>query len=884
MALPSIFDRLFRRSRLDRDLEEEIRSHLAERAADLQRSGIAEAEAARRARLEFGGIENYKEKCRETRRFHLLHGFLEDLRFGWRMLWRAPGVSLVALLCLTVGIGANAAVWSWIEGILLRPFPAVAHQERMMAIAGTHRGTTGEADPDLSWPEFLDLRRSCTLFDAFIVDKITGTTLGIGDHAERATGSIVSSNYFDALGVHPVLGRGFLPEEDAGRNSHPVTVISYRLWKDRFHGDLAIIGKTQRLEGVPHTIVGVAPEGFNGTFVGWAIRFWVPVSMQETFDSTGYKLEDRSSRWIEGFVMLKPGVTPEQAQSQVTAVATRLAAAYPATNRARDITLFPLWKTPFNNARTLLPTLGIALAVVLFVLLIACANVSNLLLARGVARRHEMTVRLAVGAKRGRLLRQLLTEALVLSTLAVAAGLLFGYWCRNLLALLLPSRGGLTMSLPGELDWRVLAVSAALCLIATALFGAVPAIQASHVDLAGAIKAESASVVGGRRRGLARWSLVLLQVALSFALLVGAGLLLQSLRNLQNISPGFSTRVLTTWVDLKSAGYDQQRAKNFEDQLMDRLQAVPGVQSAAFAQTVPFGYRSYSSAPVAIEGYPTAPDERPTLDFNQVGPGYLGTMGIPLLSGREFTRADNEAAPPVAVVNQAMAAQYWRGRDPVGSRFQVNGRWLRVIGVAKDTKYRSLTEPPTPFFYVPTRQSTGGLVLNIRTLLPPQAMALTLAREIHALDENLAPGEVITMGEEVARTMAFQRVALNMLTVFSLLALLLAAIGMYGVMSYTVSQSRRELGLRMALGAGPRDLLRLVLSHGLTLTAAGVALGAAVALGSSRLLGYLLYHVSPRDPLAFASALLVMMMAALAACLLPAWRAARIDPVRALRG
>jgi macrolide transport system ATP-binding/permease protein len=884
MRLRFVLDRLLRRARLDHDMDEEMLSHLAERAADLQRAGVPPPEAQRRARLEFGALENYKEQCRETRRFYLLHGFFEDLRFGGRMLRRAPGVSLLALLCLIIGIGANAAVWSWIEGILLRPFPAVAHQERMMAIAGSYRQAGGDFNPDLSWPDFADLRKNCTLFDAFIADKITGTTLGIGNRAGRAVGSIVSSNYFEALGVRPILGRGFRPAEEVGRNSHPVTVISYRLWQDRFHGDPAIIGKMQRLNGVLHTIVGVAPPGFNGTFVGWAIQFWVPVSMQETFGPTGYGLEDRNSRWIEGFVVLKPGVTPQQAQSQISAVAARLETAYPATNRGHGIRLYPLWKTPFNHARTMLPTLGIALAVVVFVLLIACANVSNLLLARGVARRHEMTVRLAVGARRGRLLRQLLTEALLLSTLAVAAGLLFAYWCRNLMVLLLPTRGGLSMSLPGELDWRVLALSAALCLITTALFGVIPAIQASRVDLAATIKAESASVVGGRRRGLARWGLVLLQVALSFVLLVGAGLLLQSLRNMQNISTGFSTHnVLTTWVDLRSAGYDEQRTKNFEDQLIDRLQAVPGVESAAFAQSVPFSYSGYFSAPVEIEGYPTTLGEQPTLEYNQVGPGYLATMGIPRLSGREFTHADNESGPLVAIVNQTMATQYWRGRDPMGSRFQANGRWLRVVGVAKDSKYSSLSEPPAPFFYVPLRQSTGGDDLNIRTVLPPQAMALTLAREVHALDENLALGEVITMGEEVARTMAPQHVALLLLTVFSILALLLAAIGMYGVMSYTVSQSRRELGLRMALGAGPRDLLRLVLSHGLTLTGAGVLLGAAVTLASSRLLGYLLYRVSPRDPLAYASALIVMTIAALAACFAPAWRAARIDPVRALR-
>src|SRR6266404_5980718 len=304
----------------------------------------------------------------------------KDLRFGFRMLRRNPGFSIVAILCLTLGIGANAAVFSWIEGILLRPFPAVAHQERLMAIAGTNRSEPG--NPDVAWSDFVDFQRNCTLIDAFIADRITGTTLNVGDRAETATASIVSANYFDALGVRPILGRGFEPAEDFGRNAHPVTVISYQMWKERFHGDPGIIGKTQMLNAMPHTIIGVAPEGFYGTFVGWAMRFWVPISMHETFYQAGESVNDRGARWIEGFVRLKPGVTREQAQAEISAVAKRLEEAYSATNRGRGVRLYPLWQTPFNNARTMLPTLSIALAVVVLVLLIACANVSNLLLVR----------------------------------------------------------------------------------------------------------------------------------------------------------------------------------------------------------------------------------------------------------------------------------------------------------------------------------------------------------------------------------------------------------------------------------------------------------------------------------------------------------------------
>src|SRR5947208_1076372 len=400
---------------------------------------------------------------------------IQDLRYGFRMLRRSPGFSLLAILCLTLGIGANAAVFSWIEGILLRPFPLVVDQDRLLAVAGTNRGAAGGL-AEMSWPDFQDLARHCTLIDAFIAEKITGTTLSIGDRAERAPGSIVSANYFDAIGVHPMLGRGFEPGEDSGRNAHPVTVISYQMWQERFHADPAIIGKTQVLAGLPHTIVGVAPQGFYGTFVGYAFQFWVPASMQTQFDAGVYKLEDRGARWIEGFVRLKPGVTREQAQAEMTAVAARLETDYPETNRGRGIRLFPLWQTPFNNAGALLPTLAVALVVVLSVLLIACANVSNLLLVRAFARQHEMTVRLAIGAGRRRLVRQLLTEGIILSAIAAAGGLLLAEWGRDALALLTPPRGGVSLSLPAAFDWRVVAMSAGLCLVSTLLFGLVPAV------------------------------------------------------------------------------------------------------------------------------------------------------------------------------------------------------------------------------------------------------------------------------------------------------------------------------------------------------------------------------------------------------------------------
>src|SRR6267154_1997841 len=714
---------IFHKNRTELDLSDELQFHLQNQIDEYVAKGMNPKEARHAALRSLGGIEQAKEECRDARKVNLIEDFRQDVRFGLRMLRRSPGFSLLAILCLTLGIGANAAVFSWIEGILFRPYPAVTHQERLVAIGGTSRDEP--LGTPLSWPDFQDLQRSCTLCETLFVSKITGTTLSIGDRAERTTGSIVSANYFDAIGVPPMLGRGFLPGEDQGQSAHPVAVISHQLWRGRFKGDPAIVGKTQRLNGVIHTIVGVAPEGFFGTFVGWGMQFWVPASMEEIFEAGGYKLEDRGARWIEAYARLKPGVTLQQAQQEFAAISGRLEAEYPATNRGRAIRFWPLWQTPFNNAGTLLPTLEIMLAVVVFVLLIACANVGNLLLVKSFARRHEMTVRLAIGAGRGRLVKQLFTEGLILSALGAAGGLLVAHWCRHGLVLLFPARGGVAMHLPGEIDWRVLALSAGVCLLATLVLGLVPAMQTGKIDLAGALKSDSAGVVGGGGRAWIRSGLVVVQVSLSFVLLVGAGLLLQSLQKIRNTSPGFSTRgVLDTAVNLVSAGYDAPRAQTFQDELLERVKALPGVELAAFARMTPLSYGSYSSSLIAIDGYQPPPEEQTMVEYNEVGLDYFATMGIPLVSGREFSRADDEKAALVAIVNETMAAEYWRGGNPIGERVQVKGRWMQVIGVARDSKYESVRETPKPFFYVPLLQNfSRGPDLFIRTPLNPQTIA-----------------------------------------------------------------------------------------------------------------------------------------------------------------
>ena len=869
------------RGRRDAELDEEVRTHLQMAAADLVGKGDAPAAAAA-ARREFGNVAQVKEITREMWGGIWFERLLQDVRFGVRMLRRSPGFAFLAILCLTLGIGANAAVYSWIEGILLRPYPLVVDQDRLFEVGATVRG---RARPDaMSWPDLLDLRRNATLIDAFVTDKITGTTLSIGNRAERVPGQIVSANYFDAIGVRPIKGRGFEPAEELGRNAHPVVVISYRLWRDRFQLDPQVLGKTERLNGVPHTIIGVTPEAFNGTFVGYKMQFWVPVSMQETFDLGGYKLEDRGAHWIESFVRVKPGVSRAQAQYELAAIAKQLETTYPETNRGRGVELYPLWKAPFNNAGALFPTLRIALVVAAFVLLIACANVSNLLLVRSFARRHEMVVRLAVGSGRSRLVRQLLTEGLILSGLAAVAGLLVAHWCRNLIVLVVPSRG-IAMNLPASIDWRVLAGSAAVCLVTTLLFGLVPALLTSQIDLASGIKSETGRVVSGGGRSRIRSGLVVLQVSLSFVLLVGAGLLIRSLARMRSASPGFAIEgTLLSGLDLTAAEYTEPRERSFEDELMDRVHAIPGVQSAAYVRVPPFSLVSYSAAPLVIEGYAPAPDELPAAPYDQVSPDYFATLGIPLVAGRDFTRADDATAPPVAIVNETMATKYWPGINPLGRVFELKGRRVEVVGVAKTAKYQTLLEPAQPFFYVPLRQDFARVLgLVIRTAQGPGVVAAALRQAMHALDPGVAPESVYPMRMQIDQQAAPQTLALSLVSAFGAVALLLAAVGLYGVLAYVVSQSTRELGMRMALGARAQDIWGLVMKYGVLLTGIGVALGATAALGTTRLLGDLLYQVSPRDPLAFVSAGAVLAVASLAACAFPAWRATRTNPAVALR-
>jgi predicted permease len=802
------------------------------------------------------------------------------------MLRRSPVFSLVAVVCLALGIAAHAAVLSWTEGIVYHPFPGVRDQEQLVAIAGTAKGSASGLD-EMSWPDFMDLARTTSAFSSFFVSKITGATLTGGDRAERLVGQLVTANYFDAIGVRPILGRGFLPNEDVGRDGHPVTVISYRLWQDRFAGSARVIGSTIRYNRVPHTIVGVTPEGFLGTFVGYAMQFWTPASQQAVFDGpSGYKLEDRAARWVEGFARLKPGVSVASAQAQVDAAARRLEVEFPNEDRGRGVRIFPLSENPFDNAKELKPMLRIGSIVAVLILVIVCANIANLLLARALARRSELSVRRALGASRVRVTRQLVTEGLILAVLGTAAGLVVAYLSRNALGLFFAPRGGVSLVFAADYNWHVLTTTIAIGLGSTLLFALAPALHISRLDLASSIRAAAPGAVSGSR-GHLRAALVIVQVCLSVLMLISTALVVTSLGRMLAADPGFSTtNVTTTAINLLAGGYDTARAHRFHDDLLQRVRGIGGVSSVALARSLPFSTRPYDNGPIMVDGYQPSKDEQPTADFNAVTPDYFRTLAIPLVSGRDFTSADADTSAPVAILSRALADRYWPNDSPIGRRLRLGGRWMRVIGVVADMKYRSFTESPGMLFYVPlAQQRPTSASLFVRTVSSGAAVRLAapLVSAIHAIDPNVSPYEVLTMREQVNRSTSAQRILVTLLVLFSGVALFLAVIGLYGTISYMVSQNIRELGLRMALGARPAQLLGLVMSLGLRLTLIGVVLGVIIALGTTRLLGDLLFRVSPRDPLIIVGVSVIMALATAFACLVPAWRAARLDPVRALR-
>ena len=813
---------------------------------------------------------------------------LQDVRYGLRMLARSPGFTLVAVVSLALGIGVNTAVFSLFNAVLIRQLPVVRGQERLVWLRAPS-----------SYPNYLDYSEQARSFEGMAA--ATGTrefSLTRGGEPELVRGEFVSANYFEVLGVGAHAGRTFVEAE--GREPARVAVLGQRLWRTRFDSDPSVVGRQITLNGLGFTVVGVAPEGFVGTEVGLNRELWVPVSAHALLNppEAGRMLDGgdgedilrrRNSHWLAVFARLKEGVTREQAAAELEGIARRVAESNSMRVDAetlRRVQLLPLsgGMDPADREEAL-PVAGVVMAVLGLVLLIACANIAGLLVARAAVRRRETAIRQALGAGRTRLVRQWLTESVLLSCLGGAAGLLLALWANDLVVSY--AAGTPVESLDLRLDYRVLAFTSLVSIGAGVAFGLAPALQASRVDIVTALKTEDAVARAGSRRSRLRAAFVTAQVTLSVVLLVCAGLFIRSLWKAHTIDPGFRVeRALTVPVDLGLLRYRAEEGRAFYRELLSRVAAQPGVESASLVRFAQLG-SSFAQGQVFAEGRSAEGDEGTSTGFNLVGPDYFKTMGTRLVRGRDFTEADRKGSPGVAVVNETLASMLWPGEDPVGKRVSFEGAggpFLEVVGVARDGKYRSLGDRSRPYVYRPVMQSyEPRMTLVVRTAADPRALTGAVREQLRALDQNLPVADVRTLEEQFDLSLLPSRVAAWTLGGFGLLALALAGIGIYGVVSYSAAQRTREIGVRMALGARRSDVLRLILGEGLSVVGVGLALGLLLSFAVTRVLGGFLYGVSASDPLTFVGVPALLGSIALAAGYLPARRAAKVDPMVALR-
>jgi macrolide transport system ATP-binding/permease protein len=812
--------------------------------------------------------------------------FFNDLKYGLRMLVKSPGFSLVAILSLALGIGANTAIFSLVNAVLLRPLP-VEDPASLVVVSTTDQRNPGNLP--LSHLNFKDLRSQNAVFSDMAAITFNQLNYSHGQEAEQIPAQVVSANYFTVLGAAPTLGRGFLPEEEA--RVTPVAVLGHGFWERSFGSDPTVIGKAMTLNRAPYTIVGVAPKNFSGVLLGSAPAVWLPMSKNLVPVPDWY--ETRRGLFLFSVARLKPGVTVEQARGNLRTIFTNLEQTFPVDNKGRSATAVPVLVARLNpnglGPNVIVQQSSFLMIVVGIVLLIACANIANLLLARSSKRRREVAIRLALGATRSRLLCQLLTESLLLSLIGGTAGMALAYWTLNAIV-----AARLPLPFPVDqaalsIDPRVLAFTAGLAILTGVLFGLAPALQASRPDVVPVLKNELMPAAAGRRgiRGFLATGqvLVVVQVALSLMALIAAGLFLRDLRHSQQVDTGFETRgVLVVNFNLLREGYTPDRGQVFYDRVAERTAGLPGVQGAAIASSPPLAGGIARS--VYPEGADTTTTGRVLVQVNTVGTGYFPAIGIPIVRGRDFTRADTAEAPKVVVVNQTMAQQFWKGEEAIGKRFKFFGdqAYTTIIGVAKDSKYNVVTETPQNFIYQPLSQNyTPQATLHIRAAGDASALATAVRGAVRDLDPSLSVFNLRTLEEQVSNSLQPLKMNVMMLAVFGALALLLASIGLYGVASYSVTQRTREIGVRMALGAPPSSVLGLVLGHSMILVGAGLLIGLIAAYAAAGLMRTLVVGVNTHDPLTFAVTAAGLGSIALLASYIPARRATRIDPLIALR-
>jgi predicted permease len=874
---------MFRRSRMERDMDEEMGFHIEAHASELASRGVPRLEALRQARLEFGGIEATKQECRDAVGVTFFETLMQDVRHGARAMLRTPVFSLTALVVLSLGIGANTAIFSVVDAVLLRPL-AYRAPGRLVTILMDGQSPVSVAN----YVDWRDQSRSFTAMGA--ADYWSPNLTGV-DSPEHITGLKVTQNLFPMLGIDPMLGRWFVEGEDKVGADREV-ILSYRLWQRRFSSDPTVLGKTILLDGNAYSVVGVMPQGFQfAPFWATKAELWVP-------NAFGERIHNRGGNSLRIFARLKEGVSLAQARAETAAITAQLEQQYPGTNR--DVVVTPLKEKVVGPIET---PLLVLLGAVAFVLLITCANVAHMLLARAATRQKEVAVRAALGARRGRIVRQFLTESILLGSLGGVAGLALALAATRALIAMSPPNIPRVQTVSIDLRAALFLVSATI--LTSVGFGLAPALQASAINLNDSLKEGGRSSSDGIRRNRLRSLLVISEFALALVLLIGAGLMIRTFVSLESVDAGFNPHNVVSMVVSVAGSKEAEpgRRSVFYHQLLERVRLLPGVQAAGAINHLPLAGDLWGWS-FAIEGRPKPrPGEAPGAVYRMVTPGYFLAMRLPIIRGRDVSEHDGPTAPGVVIINEHAANAYWPGEDPIGKRISFDDdkanspTWLTIIGIAKNAKQDDWTAAPDPEVYLAAFQNhdflgdsasdvashVAYITLVVRTAGDPAAVTPAMKQAAWSFDRNLAIAQVVTMDEVVAEANAQPRFEMLLLTIFAAIALVLAAVGIYGVISYSASQRTHEIGVRMSLGASRGDVLLLVVRHGMWLTFAGCVAGLAGALLLSRLMSKLLFGVQPTDPATFVAVAAGLGLVAMLACYIPARRAMRIDPMVALR-